>query len=61
MEPQTSPPQAERKQRALEILAKSVYRELKSAGYSHSDIVSFTNELLDLVSTEIRENGEHSS
>jgi hypothetical protein len=41
--------------RALKILAKSVHRELKSSGYTRSDIVSFTNELLDLVTTDIRE------
>lgn len=45
-------------QRALKILAKSVYRELKSSGYSRSDIVGFTNELLDLVTSEIRESCE---
>ncbi|RLB46326.1 MAG: hypothetical protein DRJ42_27895 [Deltaproteobacteria bacterium] len=41
--------------RALKILAKSVHRELKSSGYSRGDIVSFTNELLDLVTTDIRD------
>lgn len=40
--------------RALRILAKSVYRELKSSGYSRSDIVNFTNALLELVTTEIK-------
>ena len=42
-------------QRALKILAKSVYRELKSSGYSRTEIVGFTNELLDLVTSELRE------
>lgn len=42
-------------QRALKILAKSIYRELKSSGYNRSEIVGFTNELLDLVTSEIRE------
>ncbi len=40
--------------RALRILAKSVYRELKSSGYSRSDIVNFTNSLLELVTTDIK-------
>ena len=40
--------------RALRILAKSVYRDLKSSGYSRSDIVHFTNALLELVTTEIK-------
>ena len=43
--------------RALKILAKSVHRELKSSGYSRSDIVSFTNELLDLVTSDLRQVG----
>ena len=41
--------------RALRILAKSVYRDLKSSGYSRSDIVHFTNALLELVTTEIKQ------
>ena len=40
--------------RALRILAKSVFRELKTTGYSRSDIVSFATELLSLVSSDIR-------
>lgn len=42
-------------QRALKILAKSVYRELKASGYDRSEIVGFTNELLDLVTSEIKD------
>jgi hypothetical protein len=48
-------PTAADEKRALKILAKSVYRELKATGYGHSDIVGFTNELLDLVTAEMRE------
>ncbi len=40
--------------RALRILAKSVFRELKTTGYSRSDIVSFATEVLSLVSSDIR-------
>ena len=43
--------------RALRILAKSVYRELRSSGHSRSDIVGFTNELLELVTSDIRDDG----
>ncbi|MEM6962869.1 MAG: hypothetical protein AAF355_09230 [Myxococcota bacterium] len=32
--------------RAVRILARSVYRELKAAGCERADIVRFTNELL---------------
>lgn len=44
--------------RALRILAKSVFRELKSSGYSRSDIVAFSTEMLSLVSTDLREQTE---
>lgn len=39
-------------QRAMKILAKSVYRELRSSGATRSDVVGFTSLLLDLVTTE---------
>ena len=45
-------------ERALKILAKSVYRELKSSGYSRSDMVGFTNALLDLVTSDLRDEAE---
>lgn len=48
----------EKEPRALRILAKSVFRELKTTGYSRSDIVSFATEMLSLVSTDIREESE---
>lgn len=47
--------------RALRILAKSVYRELKTTGYQRNDMVAFTNELLDLVAGEIRSDAEVAS
>jgi hypothetical protein len=45
-------------QRALRVLAKSVFKELKRAGYSRADMVAFASELLDLVTHEIKSNGE---
>ncbi len=45
-------------ERALKILAKSVHRELRASGYTRSDIVSFTNELLDLVTSELQDDGD---
>jgi len=41
--------------RALRIIAKSVYRELRNSGHSRSDIVAFTNAVLELVTTELRD------
>ncbi len=42
-------------QRAVRIIAKSVYRELRNSGHSRSDIVAFTNAVLELVTTELRD------
>jgi hypothetical protein len=47
-------------QRALRVLAKSVFKELKRAGYSRSEMVAFASELLDLVTTEIKSDGHDS-
>ncbi|MBX7196049.1 MAG: hypothetical protein K1X94_28595 [Sandaracinaceae bacterium] len=48
--------QAANQPRALRILAKSTFRELKSSGYSRSEILAFATEMLSLVSTDLREN-----
>ena len=42
-------------QRALKILAKSVYRELKASGYVRTDMIAFTTELLELVTSEMKQ------
>jgi len=47
--------------RAVKIIAKSVYRELKSAGFESTDIVRFTNEMLDQVTHEYRSNESRQS
>lgn len=44
--------------RALRILAKSTFRELKSSGYSRSEILAFATEMLALVSSDLRERGD---
>lgn len=59
--PSTMPNNTSAQQRALKILAKSVYRELKASGYSRPDIVAFTTELLDLVTGEIKAKNEEGS
>ncbi len=46
--------------RALRILAKSVFRELRSSGYSRSDMVAFATEMLALVSSDIRDGDRES-
>jgi len=41
-------------QRALRTVARSVLKELKRAGYTRAEMVGFTSELLDLVTTEFK-------
>ena len=41
--------------RALRILAKSTFRELKSSGYNRSEILSFATEMLSLVTSDLRD------
>lgn len=38
--------------RGIDILAKTVYRDLKQAGYSRADIVSFASNLLGHLTKE---------
>ena len=54
-EPSMNQALASTEPRALRILAKSVFRELKTTGYNRSDIVAFATEMLSLVSSDIRE------
>lgn len=41
--------------RAIKIMAKTLYRQLRSSGYARAAILSFASELLELVSSEVRE------
>ena len=45
-------------QQAVRVLAKSLYRELKRAGYNRSEMVAFASELLDLVTHDIKTDGD---
>ena len=40
--------------RPLAILAKSLYRELRGAGYSEKDVIAIASELLGAVASEVR-------
>jgi hypothetical protein len=51
----TQSPKAAADNRGVRIIAKSVYRELRNSGHSRSDIVAFTNAVLELVTTELRD------
>ena len=41
--------------RALSILAKTIYRELRSSGYAERDVIVLAGELLGMVTSEVRE------
>jgi hypothetical protein len=44
--------------RATKILAKSLYRELVNNGFSNKDIINFSREMLDHMSSEMRKQAE---
>ena len=44
--------------KTLRIVAKSLYRELRQGGYSPTQVVSLTSELISLVTDELREEDE---
>lgn len=47
--------------KAVKILAKSIFRELKMNGYETRQIVALSSELLGLVTSHIKPEGEESS
>ena len=51
--PEGQQTRAER-EKAIKILAKSIFRELKTNGYDSREIVALSTELISLLTTEIR-------
>ncbi|AKV03659.1 hypothetical protein AKJ09_10322 [Labilithrix luteola] len=49
-----NPGASSRDPRALAILAKTIYRELRSSGYSEKDVVALAGELLGMVTTDVK-------
>lgn len=45
-------------QRAIEILAKSVYRDLKQNGYSRADVVAFASNILEQLTADAKAQSE---
>ena len=43
------------REKALRILSKSIYKELRQNGYDPKQIVALSSELISLVTTEIKE------
>jgi hypothetical protein len=44
-------------QRSVSIFAKSIYRELRTSGFSESDVMALAGELLALLTTDVRKQG----
>jgi hypothetical protein len=40
--------------RALTILARTIYRELRSSGYEERDVMTLASELLGIVAAEVK-------
>jgi hypothetical protein len=40
--------------KALAILAKTIYRELRASGYAERDVMALAGELLGLVTSEVK-------
>ncbi len=40
--------------RAVAILAKTIYRELRSSGYCEKDVMSLASELLGIVASDLQ-------
>jgi len=40
--------------RALPILAKTIYRELRANGYEENDVMKLASELLGIITSEIK-------
>jgi hypothetical protein len=45
----------------LRVLARSVIKELKRSGYRRAEMVAFASELLDVVTTELRDDRSEQS
>ena len=44
--------------RALAILAKTIYRELRDSGFGTRDVIALAGELLGQVTTEVKSSGD---
>jgi hypothetical protein len=47
-------------ERGIEILSKSVYRDLKQAGYARADIVAFASGILEHLTNDARATSQQS-
>jgi hypothetical protein len=47
------PAQAPNREKALQILSKSIYKELRENGYEPKQIVALASEIISLVTTDL--------
>jgi hypothetical protein len=50
----TQPGSAPADPKALAILAKTIYRELRASGYAERDVMALAGELLGMVASEVK-------
>jgi hypothetical protein len=48
-------------QRSVSIFAKSIYRELRTSGFSESDVMALAGELLALLTKDVKNHGANPS
>ena len=53
--PATTPSALPNREKALRILSKSMYKELRQNGYEPKQIVALATELISLVTSDIKE------
>ena len=41
--------------RAISILAKTIYRELRASGYAERDVMALAGELLGMIASEVKD------
>jgi hypothetical protein len=51
----TAPASLPNREKALRILSKSIYKELRQNGYEPKQIVALATELISLVTSDIKE------
>ena len=44
--------------RALAILAKTIYRELRGSGFQARDVIALASELLAQITTDVKSSGD---
>ena len=56
--PAVAPASVPNREKALRILSKSIYKELRQNGYEPKQIVALATELISLVTSDIKEDSQ---